>query len=78
LSTPSDEIGLEYKKIPVEECVLYGRKVDPDLNMILVHEPTGDLYLTGKDKIIKKYKCPDTLYSELDQRIKAPPNPVDE
>ena len=61
---PSIENGFENKKFEAEDCVIYARKVDTDLFKIAVHDTTGDVYLTGKDK--------------LDPRIKAPPNPNDE
>lgn len=43
-------------KIDNDVCPMYARKIDSDLNHITVNQITGDILLTGKDKIIKRYK----------------------
>ena len=36
----------------------YARKIDPDQKLLEVL-PSGDLLVTGKDKILRKYKQPE-------------------
>ena len=59
-------------KLELDQCPQYGRKVDPDLYLSAVDPNTGDILLTGKDKILKKYKQPDELIIKMDLRIKVP------
>lgn len=37
-------------------CPMYARKIDSDMNHIAVNQITGDILITGKDKILKRYK----------------------
>ena len=59
-------------KLELDQCPQYGRKIDPDLYLIVVDPTNGDILLTGKDKILKKYKQPDELIIKMDLRIKVP------
>ncbi|EGR30550.1 hypothetical protein IMG5_129360, partial [Ichthyophthirius multifiliis] len=65
-------------KLENENCVIYARKVDADLTLIQMHPNTGDLFLTGKDKILKRYKQPEELLQKMDTRIKQGGVPLEE
>lgn len=54
------------------------RKTDPDLNRIC---PTNsqDIFITGADKVLKRYKYPDENLQKMDLKIKLPaPSPIEE
>jgi hypothetical protein len=40
----------------VDTCAQFIRKVDPDLSLVYTNHNSGDIFCTGADKIIKKYK----------------------
>jgi WD40 repeat protein len=66
-------------KLELDQCPQYGRKIDPDLHLIAVDPTSGDIFLTGRDKILKKYKQPDELIIKMDLRIKVPGSiPIEE
>jgi WD40 repeat protein len=45
--------------------------------MIIPNSQTGDLWVTGEDKLLKKYEFPSEHFSKLDMK-KAPVPPVEE
>jgi WD40 repeat protein len=51
-----------------------GRKVDPEMARIGVLA-TGELVVTGRDKILRKYKQPEELLSKMDFKVKAANTP---
>lgn len=59
-------------RLELDQCPQYGRKIDPDLYHICNEPNSGEILLTGKDKILKKYKQPDELLIKMDLRIKVP------
>ncbi|EAR97028.3 hypothetical protein TTHERM_00196190 (macronuclear) [Tetrahymena thermophila SB210] len=65
-------------KIDNDVCPVYARKIDPDMNHIAVNQVTGDILMTGKDKIVKRYKQPEELYAKMDTRIKVGGAPIEE
>jgi len=66
---PYENLKLEEKDIPI-----YGRRIDPEMTTVCQH-PEGDLLVTGKDKILRRYPYPDELLSLMDFRLKTAPNP---
>ena len=73
--TPPRKKTQEYYNAPPfgeDVCVPYAKRVDPDLNIIEVDNGNEDVFLTGRDKILKKYKFPEEHLNRLDPRIKAP------
>lgn len=69
-----------YKDLKLENdvCPVYGRKIDQDMQQMCIQFSTGDLLLTGQDKILKKYKQPEELLSKLDMKIKIGLPPLEE
>jgi hypothetical protein len=53
------------------------RKIDRGSLMVIPNTMTGDLYVTGDDKLLKKYEFPNEHFSKLDMK-KAPIPPVEE
>lgn len=53
------------------------RKVDRGSLLVIPNTMTGDLYVTGEDKLLKKYDFPNEHFSKLDMK-KAPIPPVEE
>lgn len=47
------------------------RKIDPELTHIIQHNAT-DLYLTGGDKVLKRYKYPEEKLDKIDLKVKLP------
>jgi hypothetical protein len=56
------------------ECELTARKVDPDMTNIVVLG-SGELLLSGKDKVLKKYKQPEEAIVKIDWKVKAANTP---
>lgn len=56
------------------ETEVTGRKVDPEMARIGVLA-TGELVVTGRDKILRKYKQPEELLSKMDFKVKAANTP---
>lgn len=69
---PNPTTKYQNLKLELDQCPQYGRKIDPDLYLIAVDSTTGEVLLSGKDKILKKYKQPDELLIKMDLRIKVP------
>jgi WD40 repeat protein len=53
------------------------RKIDKGSLMVLPNSQTGDIWVTGEDKLLKKYEFPVDHFSKLDMK-KAPVPPVEE
>lgn len=51
----------------------YARKIDYDLKICAVHPETSDVFCTGKDKVLKRYKFPDEPLSKMELKTKIPP-----
>ena len=64
---------------PLDESItkpLY-RKVDKGMNLVIANVYTGDIFLTGEDKFLKKYEYPTDHISKIDFK-KAPNAPIEE
>ncbi len=53
------------------------RKIDRGSLLVIPNTMTGDLYVTGEDKLLKKYDFPNEHFSKLDMK-KAPLPPIEE
>jgi WD40 repeat protein len=53
------------------------RKIDKGTLMVISNSQTGDIWVTGEDKLLKKYEFPVDHFSKLDMK-KAPVPPVEE
>eukprot|EP00825_Cyclidium_porcatum_P004670 TRINITY_DN1220_c0_g1_i2.p1 TRINITY_DN1220_c0_g1~~TRINITY_DN1220_c0_g1_i2.p1 ORF type:complete len:1061 (-),score=222.02 TRINITY_DN1220_c0_g1_i2:1563-4745(-) len=65
-------------KLDNEACPQFGRKIDPDLQNMCLSLSTGDLLLTGNDKILKRYKQPEEQLAKLDMKVKIGLPPSEE
>ncbi len=74
---PRTDYYPEDLKLDLNSCPQYARKVDNELYLNCMHPTTGDFLITGKDKILRRYKQPDSdgHLSKLDLRVKIPSNP---
>ena len=79
-AAPSPPITENYQNVDLdyEICPMYCRRIDYFLEKIAVVESSGEVYLTGKDKFLKKYKIPDELIAKTNPGFKAPPAPIEE
>ena len=53
------------------------RKIDRGSTLVITNTMTGDIYVTGDDKLLKKYDFPNEHFSKLDMK-KAPVPPLEE
>jgi WD40 repeat protein len=53
------------------------RKIDRGSLMVIPNTMTGDIFVTGEDKLLKKYDFPNEHFSKLDMK-KAPVPPIEE
>jgi len=63
--------------IPSEEANYTYRKVDRGSNMVLSSQSTSEIYVTGEDKLLKRYEFPTDKMIQIDFK-RAPPAPVEE
>ena len=55
------------------------RKVDPDLNVIIHHPKSNDIWLSGKDKFLRHYPMPEEkLEKVIENKYLPPETPLDE
>jgi len=78
VSSPSLNENYHNKELDYEICPMYCRRIDFSLDKIAVIDSTGEVFLTGKDKFLKKYKIPDELVAKTNPGVKAPPSPLEE
>lgn len=53
------------------------RKIDRGSNLVITNIYNGDLFVTGEDKLLKRYEFPTDHFSKLDMK-KAPLPPIEE
>jgi len=53
------------------------RKIDRGSNLVMTNPITGDLYVTGSDKLLKRYDYPTEKITQIDWK-RAPPIAVEE
>lgn len=75
---PPLNTGLDHAVLDQEICPQFARRIDPDSNVIAVNDVTNEVYISGKDKLLKKYKLPEDYLDKLDKKIKAAPIPIEE
>ena len=66
------------KELDYDICPMYCRRIDFFLDKIASINASGEVFLTGKDKFLKKYKIPDELVAKTNPSAKAPPAPIEE
>ena len=75
---PSTTESYHNKVLDYDICPMYCRRIDFDLEKVAVVDSTGEVFLTGQDKYLKKYKIPDELIAKTNPGVKAPPSPIEE
>ena len=63
--------------IPKEEAEMAYRKIDKGSLLVVTNEAMEEIYVTGEDKLLKKYDFPTDKISQIDVK-RAPPPPVEE
>jgi WD40 repeat protein len=70
-------VGNIKESLPEEVAHPVYRKIDKGATLVIPNIFTGDLYVTGEDKLLKKYEFPTDHISKLDMK-KAPLPPIEE
>lgn len=70
-------VGNIKESLPEDVVHTVYRKIDKGAHLVIPNTTTGDLYVTGDDKLLKKYDFPTDHISKLDMK-KAPIPPVEE
>jgi WD40 repeat protein len=52
--------------MPAEEAQILYRKIDKGSNLVISNENTGDIFVTGEDKLLKKYEFPSEKIEQID------------
>jgi len=63
--------------MPAEEANILYRKIDKGSNLIMSNEVTGDIFVSGDDRLLKKYEFPTEKIDQIDIK-RAPVPPVEE
>lgn len=70
-------VGNVKESLPEESIHPVYRKIDKGAHLVIPNIYTGDIYVTGDDKLLKKYEFPADHFSKLDMK-KAPLPPAEE
>lgn len=57
--------------------MVFYRKVDPGSNVVVCNHITQEIFVTGKDKLLKRYDYPEEKIESIDFK-KAPEDPIEE
>lgn len=67
-----------FKELSQEDISIRGRRIDFDVTMGVIDAETADLFTTGEEKVIRRYKQPEDHIRDMDMRPRAPFTPVEE
>ena len=67
-----------FKELPSEIVTVKSKKIDFDINQMAVDPDTSDIFCTGEEKTVRRYKVPEELLQDMDSRLRAPFAPVEE
>ena len=56
--------------MPAEEANILYRKIDKGSNFIITNEVTGDIFVSGDDRLLKKYDFPTEKIEQIGRRSK--------
>jgi len=59
-----------------EKCALFGRRIDHDMNKIVVNPQTGEIFCTGEQLFFLKYEQPTVYLPNMDKKVKQPDYPA--
>lgn len=62
---------------PDEEAAVVYRKIDRNSRLVITNHTNGDIFVSGDDKLLKKYEYPTDKVKQIDFK-RAPPAPVEE
>lgn len=68
VKTPNPDQVYSNLYLNENETLRYGRKVDGNLDQMVVNPRSGDIILTGLDKFYKQYPQPTEDYESLDHK----------
>ena len=63
--------------MPAEEANILYRKIDKGSNLVMTNEITGEIFVCGDDRLLKKYEFPAEKITQIDTK-RAPVAPVEE
>jgi WD40 repeat protein len=63
--------------MPADEAKIHYRKIDKGSNLVISNEINGDIFVSGEDKLLKKYLFPEETITQIDYK-RAPQAPIDE
>jgi hypothetical protein len=70
--------GLTFKELSPDDVSLRGRRVDFDVSLAAIDPDTADIFTTGEEKVIRRYKQPEDHVRDMDMRPRAPFTPIEE
>jgi WD40 repeat protein len=77
-NAPSKPCANRMVPMPQEEAEIAYRKIDKASALVIANEALEDnIYVTGDDKLLKKYEFPTDKISQIDTK-RAPPAPIEE
>jgi hypothetical protein len=67
------------RRVPLSEevCPILYRKIDRGSNLVMANSQNQDIFVSGVDKLLKQYKCPEDPWRKVEFR-KPPPAPLQE
>ena len=76
-TVPTKAVANRMIPMPADEAKILYRKIDKGSILVLSNESTGDIFVSGEDKLLKKYLFPEESITQIDYK-RAPAAPVDE
>ena len=74
---PTRVTGTRMEPLSHEEVDVKYRKVDKGSQLVIANQVTGDIFVAGEDKLLKKYEYPNETLSQIDFK-RAPQAPTEE
>lgn len=68
---------LVFEELGQEAISNLGRRIDSDITMAIVEPESGDIFCTGSEKILRRYKQPDEYIRDMDLRRKQQGMPTE-
>lgn len=68
---PAAAVNNRMEPIPQDKCPVFYRKIDNGSSILITNSTNGDIFVTGKDKWLKKYDYPNQTLEQIDW--KSPP-----
>lgn len=66
-----------FEELGLESISMLGRRIDTDITMSIVEPETGDLFCTGGEKILRRYKQPEEYFRDMELKRKQVGMPLE-